>query len=117
MLSPVQLFQHLCDACRVSCASAHHAAEIQDNPKCSSTSLHTPLVMQRYDGVESTQTITVFAGVRLQNGTYAVLPKDGEGHVVLQCSQRTAPFEIDISGSVFYYTVGHADTESLTFPY
>lgn len=47
------------------------------------------------------------AGIKLNPGTYFVLPKVEDGyHLHLPCTfGRTAPFEVDFAGVFFYFTV------------
>ena len=46
-------------------------------------------------------------GVRLEPGTYHVSAKAEDGfHMHVQCSRRrSTPFEVDLSGAFFYFTV------------
>ena len=44
-------------------------------------------------------------GVQLASGSYQVLPFKTNSHIYMTCSGRTAPFEVDATGSALYFTV------------
>ncbi|KAK9907981.1 hypothetical protein WJX75_000985 [Coccomyxa subellipsoidea] len=87
----------------LACSSAHIASgarEFINNPAGSTfdgTAFSTYLATMHQDPTVS--------GVKLQPGSYQVTPDTSlDAHIVLSCSQqRTAPFEVDLSGSTLIW--------------